>query len=324
MKKVLITGEAGHLGRLLYGAFKNDDYQMINDKVDKTDIEILFNKKNLPCTFDYNYEHELNINQTYGLYKIIDEHKPDIIIHTAAYVGTDKCESDDLEAFRTNVSSIRDLATIIRNTIPDCLVVNFSTTATMNPLEYNLERPITTKTNRNPITWYGQTKLMSEMIVKQFAKNWINFLPVFLFGDYPFDTSSIWARMFIDNLKEKKYKIKLNKDIYKEYEYSKNVIPIIKKIIENHRSIGNDIIIAGPDMRPFGEFLKSSNQIFFSKFKKELNYELFPDEDYLGNHIADYHDMLKYANVSDSEFTNSRFSFENAIEKVIDSIGRTI
>jgi len=318
-KKILITGESGHLGRLLYYALKHSGHCIINDEAHDS-VVCFHNKRSLPCVFDYPYDDEIDISNLYEIYSIIEEHKPDIIIHTAAYVGTDKCEEDEFGAYGLNVDAIRHLMSIIKSVAPDCLFVNFSTTATMDPNSYDAVKKISPETPRKPQTWYGETKLMGEVIVKRLSKRWINFLPVFLFGDYPHDTASIWARMFVASLQGKTYEVKLNPEINKQYEYASNVIPLIEKIIMNPKAEGKDIIIAGPEIDCFGAFIYDAEQAFKKQFGALLNYKLKPEDDYLKHHVADYSTMLEYSKVSAKQFVNTRIDFEKAIWLVTESV----
>jgi dTDP-4-dehydrorhamnose reductase len=318
MKKVLITGESGNIGRLLVAEFRSYGYEVINDSVNEEFKK--FNKISVPLVFNYDYKDEIDFTNYHDMEHIISKNKPDIVIHTAAYVGTDKCESNSENALFSNVVNVYSITEILNRYVPNCLFVNFGTTATMDPKKYTIGNPITEKTERKPMTWYGDTKLMGEMVVKRFMKNWINFLPVFLFGEYPHDTSSVWNKVFVSSLQGKKYDIKLNTSIFKQYEYVENIIPIVRKIIENKKAVNQDIVITGSEYRKFNYFLEIAKDSFQSHFDKKLLYKLSPKEDYLGNHVADNSSMLKYAKISKEDFERTRVDFRSAINMVLESV----
>ena len=322
-KKVFITGEAGSIGSALIEEFSKDvNYEVINNSERCKNLTVKI-KNNLPFVFDYDYNGEIDITSGYILDTIFGQFRPDIIIHTAAAVGTDKCEKDFEEAYRINVDGIRRLAESVKKHVPDCLFVNFSTTATMDPEDYNCEKGIDIKTIRSPKTWYGATKYIGEIIAKFSFKNCITFLPVFLFGKYPIDTSSVFPKIFVSSLMDNKFPIKLDPAIYKQYEYLPNVVPAIKRIIENPESVGKDIVICGEERHQFSYHIEKAEKAYINKFGEELYYELQPKEDYCKHHVVSnetFKKMLRYAKITKEEFYKTRKPFEEAIFEVAESV----
>lgn len=315
-KKVFITGEAGHLGSLIRKSFSEKGHQIVNDYY----LDYAKHKKqHLPNTFTHNYNLELDIKNTKLIRKVISETRPDIIIHTAAYVGSDKCDADKIGAYEVNVMRTSKICMLIEEYCPSSLFVNFSTTATCDPSEYSLKKPITEITKRNPQTWYGKTKLLGEEVIKKQTRKWINFLPVFLFSKFPNDTSSIWPKLFFNSLNRKSFDILLNKKIYKQYEYSENIIRILYKIIFNDKALHHDIIITGNEVRKFGDFLNIAETEFKKITGKKLLYKLHPEDDYLKHHVADNSTMLRLAGITESKYNKQRKDFHTAIIEVIKS-----
>ena len=87
MKKVLITGCNGQLGRSLNYLLKETDVEIINTDVDNLDI----------CDWDQ-------------VYNMVMESKPDTIINCAAHTAVDKCETDKENAERINALGPKNLA----------------------------------------------------------------------------------------------------------------------------------------------------------------------------------------------------------------------
>ena len=314
--KVFITGEYGHLGYLIYCACIERGYYVINDKYRDY---AKHNKSGIPNVFKYKYFNEIDVLDYNLICTILRDEKPDVIIHTAAYVGTDKCEANYHGAYQANVLAIDNMTRNINYFCKDCLFINFSTTATMEPYKYSMGMRINENTERGPKTWYGQTKLLGEQIVKKNCRKWINLLPVFLFNKYPFDNASIWAKMFIANISGSAYKINLNSNFYKQYEYSENIIDIVFKIIENKGSINKDVIITGTEIKKFSYFINVASKEYFKAFGNRLEYELIPENDYLKNHVADNSLMLKLAKITNKKYNEKRKNFNIAIKEVLES-----
>jgi nucleoside-diphosphate-sugar epimerase len=326
-KKVFITGEGGNIGTALIELYRSDPAYLIINDLKECDELARFNKSTMPLVFNHRYKDEIHMLGDYGktkLAEIFEKYPPTIIMHTAAAVGTDKCEREHDGAYYANVEIIRDLADVLR--VSNChntTFVNFSTTATMDPAAYGMSNGINELTPRSPKTWYGATKYMGEMVTKFSFKNWINLLPVFLFSTFPSDTSSIWAKVFVSSNNGIKYDIKLNPEIYKQYEYVTNMTNVLKRIAENKENNGKDIVICGQDQQPFGYFLEEAQKAYLAKFKTELLFKLNPKEDYLKNHITSkiaFNNMLQCAGMTEEEFNAGRKTFTQAIKEVAESI----
>ena len=86
MKKLLITGCGGQLGRALNKEYESEQVEIINTdvpEVDITDLEAVLN--------------------------LVDEKKPDVIINCGALTAVDLCESEYDKAFRINAIGPRNL-----------------------------------------------------------------------------------------------------------------------------------------------------------------------------------------------------------------------
>jgi len=315
-KKVFITGEKGHLGYLICLACERLGFEVLNDKFSPFAKHC---KKNIPNVFSYPYPNEIDILDDFFIEGVMKTEKPNIVFHTAAYVGTDKCESSFDGAYKTNVIATYNLARILKKHNKNCLLVNFSTTATCDPMYYGTRNKITEDTIRGPKTWYGMTKWQGEQVIKNEYDKWINFLPVFLFGKYPYDTASIWAKIFVKSNSKKKFDILLDPNIHKQYEYAENMISIIMTIVQNKKSIGKDIVLTGSEIKKFGSFLETAQEEYEKRTKKKMLYKLHPDKDYLKSHVADPSLMYKLSGISESKYNKGRKNFKSAIKEVVES-----
>lgn len=315
-KKVFVTGESGHLGSMICSACRDRGYQVVNDKYLS---HAKHSKSKIPDVFSFEYPNEIDILDENLIEKIMQFEDPDIVFHTAAYVGTDKCVSSFHGAYTTNVLATNNLIEIIKENCSNCLFVNFSTTATCDPMYYGYVNRIHENTVRGPKTWYGMTKWQGEQVMKKNYDNWINFLPVFLFGCYPYDTASIWAKIFVKSNNNQKFDILLDCNIYKQYEYAPNMIDIIMSIVENKQSVCKDVVLTGSEINNFGSFLNIAREEYKDIVGKDLQYNIHPERDYLKDHVATPHLMYQLAGITEEQYNKKRIDFRQAIRTVIES-----
>ncbi len=88
----------------------------------------------------------------------------DIVMHLAAISGVDDCETNADLAYEVNVSGTNNVAWFCRKTGAG-LAFPFSMAVLGDPQEF----PITVDHPRDPMNWYGRTKLLSERTIAMFA-----------------------------------------------------------------------------------------------------------------------------------------------------------
>ncbi|WP_436911260.1 NAD-dependent epimerase/dehydratase family protein [Halosimplex marinum] len=89
----------------------------------------------------------------------------DIVMHLAAISGVDDCEDNQDQAYEVNVQGTNNVAWFCRKT-GAALVFPFSMAVLGDPVEF----PITVDHRRDPMNWYGRTKLLSERAIETFAE----------------------------------------------------------------------------------------------------------------------------------------------------------
>jgi dTDP-4-dehydrorhamnose reductase len=155
MKKLLVTGCNGQLGRAINKQYANTEFELVN-----TDVA------------------ELDITSVDAVVNMMREVKPYAIINCAAHTGVDACETDAENAFRINAIGPRNLS--IAATEVGAKMVHISTDYVF---EGNGTRPYTEFDAVNPQGMYGATKLAGENFVKQFAKDFFIIRTAWLYGD---------------------------------------------------------------------------------------------------------------------------------------------
>ncbi|MEF8894629.1 NAD-dependent epimerase/dehydratase family protein, partial [Halodesulfurarchaeum sp.] len=88
----------------------------------------------------------------------------DIVLHLAAVSGVDDCTNNPDLAYEVNVQGTNNVAWFCRKTGAG-LVFPFSMATLGDPDEF----PITADLERDPMNWYGRTKVLGERAIETFA-----------------------------------------------------------------------------------------------------------------------------------------------------------
>jgi len=109
----------------------------------------------------------------------------DIVMHLAAVSGVDDCEENKDLAYEVNVQGTNNVAWFCRKNGAG-LVFPFSMAVLGDPQSF----PITVDHPRDPMNWYGRTKLISERAIENFADGAFPahlFLKSNLYGEHEID-----------------------------------------------------------------------------------------------------------------------------------------
>lgn len=161
MKKILVTGCNGQLGRAIRKEYAASDVEFINTDVVEGEGVV-----------------SLDITDVDAVLKLVRAEKPDVIINCAAHTNVDKCEEQWDLAYKINAMGPRNLS--IAATEADAKMIHVSTDYVF---EGNGTRPYTEFDAPNPVSAYGKTKLEGENFVKEFAKKHFILRTAWLYGD---------------------------------------------------------------------------------------------------------------------------------------------
>ena len=161
MKKILVTGCNGQLGRAIRKEYAASDVEFINRGVVEGEGVV-----------------SLDITDVDAVLKLVRAEKPDVIINCAAHTNVDKCEEQWDLAYKINAIGPRNLS--IAATEADAKMIHVSTDYVF---EGNGTRPYTEFDAPNPVSAYGKTKLEGENFVKEFAKKHFILRTAWLYGD---------------------------------------------------------------------------------------------------------------------------------------------
>ena len=154
MKKVLVTGAKGMLGKDLCPILEDSGYEVIETDIDTMDITDIFSVKTN-----------------------LEKFKPDIVIHCAAYTNVDGAEADIDTAGKINVKGTENLAKICSKY--DVPILYISTDYVFNG-EKN--EPYTPDDEPDPLNIYGITKLKGEQVIKKYCKKYYIIRTSWLYG----------------------------------------------------------------------------------------------------------------------------------------------
>ncbi|CEN60605.1 Putative NAD dependent epimerase/dehydratase family protein [Aspergillus calidoustus] len=148
---VLVTGASGLLGRQVFDKFKRSGCLTVGQG---------FSRANPPTIIKANLENPDEIKS------LLDEAKPQIVIHCAANRSPDLCDKNPDQARRVNVDATRTLAEL--TAARGILLVYISTDYVFPGTEG--EAPYEADAETNPPNMYGQLKRDGELVVLEATK----------------------------------------------------------------------------------------------------------------------------------------------------------
>lgn len=161
MKRILITGCDGQLGREIRGEYAQEAVEFINTDVIETDHSLL-----------------LDITDLDQVMALVKEKKPHVIINCAAHTAVDLCETQWDSAYRINAIGPRNLS-IAANEV-NAKLVQISTDYVFDGKG---KKPYVEFDQTGPDSAYGKTKLEGENFVRAFAKEYFIIRTAWLYGD---------------------------------------------------------------------------------------------------------------------------------------------
>lgn len=162
MKKILVTGCNGQLGRAIRNEYAGDpEISFVNtDVVEGEGVTAL------------------DITNVDAVMALARAEKPDVIINCAAHTNVDKCEEQWDLAYQINAIGPRNLS--IAATELGAKMIHVSTDYVFAG---NGTKPYTEFDPTGPVSAYGKTKLEGENFVKEFADRHFILRTAWLYGD---------------------------------------------------------------------------------------------------------------------------------------------
>ena len=152
-KKILVLGGTGSIGKSLIPKLISNNFHCLSISK-KPFNENLIN--NIQC----------DITEFKKLNKIINKQKPDVIIHLAGLVGNIKCEKNPQNAILTNVIGTLNVLNASIKLKPKIIFIS------TGEIYGKTKNKASEKSNLRPTNVYGKTKMLSEISVQNFTKNY--------------------------------------------------------------------------------------------------------------------------------------------------------
>jgi UDP-glucose 4-epimerase len=173
---IAVTGAAGYIGSCAVKHLRNDHPDWTVTALDN------FYLGDVREIGDVSVEH-VDVRDRGRLERALDG--ADIVMHLAALSGVPDCENRRDLAHEVNVQGTENVAWYCRKTGTG-LVFPFSMATIGDPVEF----PITTEHPRDPLNWYGRSKLLNERAIETLAEDSFQahlFLKSNLYGDHEID-----------------------------------------------------------------------------------------------------------------------------------------
>jgi len=154
MKRILVTGGHGLLGREIEEAFRRRFDMRVTDRHDEA-----FRRR-----FDVRVtdRHECDVTRLSECRREIASYQPEAVVHCAGYTAVDRAESEPEKAHAVNAEGTRNVARACREN--GALLVTFGTDYVFDG---TLPRPYREEDPPRPLSVYGKSKLAAEEAIRE-------------------------------------------------------------------------------------------------------------------------------------------------------------
>jgi dTDP-4-dehydrorhamnose reductase len=166
MRRILVTGARGMLGRDLMGILRSS---FSRDEVTGWDIE------------------EIDIRKEDDTVAKIETLRPGVVIHLAAYTDVDGCESDEKRAFAVNAEGTRYVAQAASKSRAKMIYLS-----TDYIFDGEKREPYLESDAPHPLNVYGHSKLKGEQYVQEGLRDFLIVRTQWLYGSF--------GRNFVDSI----------------------------------------------------------------------------------------------------------------------------
>ncbi|GGI27133.1 SDR family oxidoreductase [Pedobacter mendelii] len=182
MKTILTTGSNGLLG------------QKITEKIlAEGRVKLKATSKGAnryPITNGYEYA-EMDILNPAQVRAVIEKCKPDAIIHTAAMTNVDTAEANKELCYQLNVDAVKTLVSLCEE--KNIQFIHLSTDFVFD----GADGPYKEDDTVNPLSYYGESKVLAEELLKNSKANWVILRTILVYGitnDMSRSNIVLWAK----------------------------------------------------------------------------------------------------------------------------------
>jgi len=166
-----------------------------------------------------------DLNETMS---VIKRYMPKSIIHLAAETNVDRCDRDPQHAYLINSIGTYNVALAAKEV--GAKMIYISTSAVFDGSK---KEPYVETDKPNPLGYYGRSKFLGEVIVKEILDNYIIGRIAWVFGGGPEKDQKFVARIIEQT---KKPEIDVVSGKYGSPTYGKDLVSAVKKMILENRS----------------------------------------------------------------------------------------
>ena len=182
MKRILVTGSNGLLGQKLIDAILNDPEIKL--------IATSIGANRHPNLGNYIYT-ALDVCDAKNVQSVLEQFRPDAVIHTAAMTNVDDCENEKQKCRTLNVEAVKNL--IFQCELLDIHLIHISTDFIFD----GENGPYTEEDEPHPLSYYGLTKLEAEKILQVAKCPWTILRTIIVYGivnDMSRSNIVLWAK----------------------------------------------------------------------------------------------------------------------------------
>lgn len=241
--KILITGSNGLLGqKLVKLILEKNEFELIATSIGENRIKNLYPKmvyENLDICNEIEVQH------------VIKKHRPNFIINTAAMTNVDQCETEQQKCNDLNVNAVRYLVNVCDKN--DIHFIHLSTDFIFD----GKNGPYDECAIPNPVSFYGESKLIAEKIVQKSTCKWAILRTILVYG-VSHDMSRSNIILWVKNSLEQNKNIKVVNDQWRTPTLAEDLaMGCYLTVLNNAEGIFN---ISGKDfLNPYEMAIKTAN-----------------------------------------------------------------
>ena len=202
--RVVIFGGTGLLGSSIHRDLKKKGYKCyISSQKKKSDFKS-------------------NLQSDKKIFNFLKKIKPSVVINCSGETNVDKCNSNFMTAFESNVVTVKNIVSAMKNLKKNILLIQISTDQIYNSITASSEKDINICNN------YGVSKYLAEIEAQKFKNSLI--LRTNFFGKSNSVNRLSYTDYLIYNLKNKK-NIKIPRNVYFNPIHINDLVKIISKFI---------------------------------------------------------------------------------------------
>lgn len=244
-KRILLTGGAGFIGTKLCSLLSDNNEILIYDSLNRNSIKNtnLLDKDNVKLV-------QGDILDLNHLKSVVDEFKPNIVIHLAAVAGIDTVIKNPVMTMKVNMIGTYNLLEAVREHKLDGFI-DFSTSEVFGSYAYKVDEQHTT--NLAPVgeaRWtYSVSKLAAEHLAHSYYKEYgipiVTVRPFNIYGAGQVGEGAI-HQFVVRAIKNEEIQIHGDGDQIRSWCYIDDFVDGIMLCIENKDAIGHSFNIGNP------------------------------------------------------------------------------